>query len=78
MRSHQRTEVTRWLMTSVVRPRAAARMPSKSVRSVTASTLAVASSKISTRGSMARARAMVRRWRWPPERLTPRSPTIVS
>ena len=38
IRSHHRTEVTRWLITRVVRPRAAARMPWNSSRSVAAST----------------------------------------
>jgi hypothetical protein len=43
-----------------------------------ASTLAVQSSMIRTRGSIRKARAMAMRWRWPPLRLTPRSPTMVS
>ena len=46
--------------------------------SVDASTDAVASSRISTRGSISSARAIAIRWRWPPESDRPRSPTRVS
>ena len=46
--------------------------------SVEASTEEVASSRISTRGSASSARAIARRWRWPPESVRPRSPTCVS
>ncbi len=46
--------------------------------SVRASTAEVASSSTSTRGSVSRARASARRWRWPPERLRPPSPRRVS
>ena len=45
--------------------------------SVAASMAAVESSKIITAGSSIRMRAMERRWRWPPESETPRSPTMV-
>ena len=38
----------------------------------------VASSRISTRGSASRARAMPTRWRSPPDNFRPRSPTVVS
>ena len=38
----------------------------------------VASSRMRMRGSARMARAMETRWRWPPESLTPRSPTMVS
>jgi len=43
-----------------------------------ASSALVASSKIRMRGSAIRARAMAMRWRWPPERLAPRSSICVS
>ncbi len=46
--------------------------------SVSVSTLLVASSKIRMRGLFKMARAMLIRWRSPPERVWPRSPTIVS
>ena len=46
--------------------------------SVVASTEAVASSRIRTRGSTSSARAIESRWRWPPESVSPRSPTSVS
>ena len=44
-------------------------------RSVSVSTEEVASSRIRMRGSVSRARAMEMRWRSPPERDWPRSPT---
>ena len=65
-------------MMNVVRPRIASRSASLIARSVEASTEEVASSRISTRGSASSARAIARRWRWPPERVSPRSPTRVS
>jgi len=46
--------------------------------SVEASTDDVASSRMSTRGSARIARAIARRWRWPPETVKPRSPISVS
>ena len=46
--------------------------------SVSGSSALVASSRISTRGLCASARASTTRWRWPPDSLPPRSPTIVS
>jgi hypothetical protein len=46
--------------------------------SVVASTDEVASSRIRMRGSASSARAIASRWRWPPERVRPRSPTRVS
>ena len=58
--------------------RAPRRSPVKIVSSVLESTALVASSRSSTRGSMSTARASAIRWRWPPERLSPRSPTLVS
>ena len=42
------------------------------------STAEVASSSTSTRGSGSSARASAMRWRWPPDRVSPRSPTTVS
>ena len=46
--------------------------------SLSESRLDVASSRIRMRGSARMARAMLTRWRWPPESFTPRSPTTVS
>ena len=65
-------------MISVVRSRIASRRPTRIRASVVASTEAVASSRIRIRGSTASARAIARRWRWPPESVIPRSPMIVS
>ena len=62
---------------NVVRPAIASSSASLISRSVEESTEEVASSRISTRGSASSARAIARRWRWPPERLRPRSPTRV-
>ena len=65
-------------MMIVVRPLIASRSPSRIRASVVASTLAVASSRISTRGSRTIARAIAIRCRWPPESVIPRSPITVS
>ena len=69
---------SRWAMTKVVRPSIASRRPRLIAASVVASTEEVASSRIRIRGSASSARAIATRWRWPPERVSPRSPTIVS
>ena len=65
-------------MMTVVRPRIASRSPSRIRASVEGSTDAVASSRISTRGSTTSARAIAIRWRCPPESVIPRSPITVS
>ena len=52
--------------------------PPRMAASVTGSTLEVASSSTSSRGRPARARARATRWRCPPDRVAPRSPTTVS
>ena len=65
-------------MTKVVRPAITSARPSLIAPSVVASTEDVASSRIRIRGSASRARAIATRWRCPPERVRPRSPTIVS
>ena len=65
-------------MTKVVRPAIASASASLIERSVEASTEEVASSRISTRGLASSARAIAIRWRWPPERVRPRSPIWVS
>ena len=65
-------------MMNVVRPRIASRRPARMCASVVASTDAVASSRMRTRGSTASARAIAMRWRWPPESVMPRSPITVS
>ena len=46
--------------------------------SIVGSTADVESSSTSTRGRRSSALAMARRWRWPPDRVDPRSPTTVS
>ena len=55
-----------------------ARSPARIAASTRGSTALVASSRTSSRGRPASARARVSRWRWPPERMVPRSPTTVS
>ena len=62
----------------VVRPAISAFSAFCTRASVAASSALVASSRISTGGSFSKARAIARRWRWPPESELPRSPTIVS
>ena len=65
-------------MMKVVRPDITSPSPDLIASSVVASTEEVASSRIRIRGSASRARAIATRWRWPPERVRPRSPTRVS
>ena len=69
---------SRWATTKVVRPSITSRSPRLIAASVRASTEEVASSRIRIRGSAISARAIATRWRWPPESVRPRSPTIVS
>ena len=65
-------------MTNVVRPFMSSARPSWMRASLSLSSDEVASSRMRMRGSARMARAIATRWRWPPESLTPRSPTIVS
>jgi hypothetical protein len=68
----------RWAMTSVVRPASAARArPARRVRS-RLSSAEVASSRIRTGASLYIARAIARRWRWPPDSWLPLWPITVS
>ena len=65
-------------ITTVVRPCIRRSMASCTSCSASVSRALVASSKIRMRGLVTSARAMAIRWRWPPERLAPCSPTRVS
>ena len=65
-------------MTMIARSRVTSASASWIWRSVAASTAAVESSKTMTLEVGRTLRAIARRWRWPPERETPRSPTRVS
>ena len=65
-------------MTTVVRPTDTFASDSWMAASVSLSIAEVASSRTSTAGSRSSARAMVMRWRWPPESFWPRSPTRLS
>ncbi len=76
--SARRIVERRWAITNVVRPRMSQARPSWMRASDSESRLEVASSRIRIRGSARIARAIATRWRWPPERRTPRSPTTVS
>ena len=58
--------------------RPTSRRCASTVASVRVSTAESGSSSTSTRASEISARASATRWRWPPERLTPRSPISVS
>ena len=78
MRSARRTVDRRCAMMKVVRPRAAASMASCTSRSVTASSALVASSSSRIGGSFSSTRAMASRWRSPPDRERPRSPSTVA
>ena len=78
MRSAWRIVLRRWAITNEVRPRIRAARPRWIRRSLSLSRLLVASSRMKISGSASMARAMARRWRWPPLSLTPRSPMTVS
>lgn len=65
-------------MSNVVRSAVTARSVSWIAASVTVSIADVASSRISTRGSVSRARASPSRCRCPPDSVSPRSPTSVA
>ena len=69
-----RTVLSRWAMTSTVRPALARSRASCTSLSDSESSALVASSRISTEGCLTRARAMARRCFWPPDRVAPRSP----
>ena len=82
MRSARRSVDWRWAMRIVVRP--CARSSLVIVRSapwirssVSASIDDVASSSTMTDGSVSNDRARAMRWRWPPDNVRPRSPTMV-
>ena len=59
----------RWEMTIDRAPLAMRLMLALTIASLSGSSALVASSRIRMRGSTISARAMARRWRWPPERL---------
>ena len=68
----------RWAMAMVVRPLTKLSSAFWISFSVSVSTAEVASSKIKMRGSINSARAMLMRWRSPPDSPWPRSPTSES
>ena len=75
MRSALATVLRRWAMTMVVRPAQSVFSASWTARSDSVSSAEVASSSRISGASLRKARAMERRWRWPPESCTPCSPT---
>ena len=77
MRSARCTVARRCAMTSVVRSCIAASSAACTMRSLSASSALVASSSSSSGGFFSIARAIAMRWRWPPDRRTPRSPRKV-
>ena len=78
IRSAFRTVERRCATTNVVRPFTTSVRALCIWYSVSMSTLEVESSRISIGGSSRIVRAIARRCRWPPDSLTPRSPTHVS
>ena len=72
------TEVRRWVDQIMVRPLATFSSVRLIAASVVWSSAEVASSSSSTEGLRMMARAMAMRWRWPPDSVSPRSPTMVS
>ena len=78
MRSERDTRSRSWLTRSVVRPRAIALRPSVTARAFSSSRPVVGSSRIRMDERRTAARASAIRWRWPPDSVTPRSPSIVS
>ena len=77
-RSASSTVESRCVATSTVRPASAGRSRLTRRRSVSVSTAESGSSRTTTRAPVTSARASATRWRWPPERLIPRSPISVS
>ena len=77
MRSAPITLDSRCASTSVVRPCASRSSACWITASFSASTEDSASSRIRIGESRSSARAIASRWRWPPDRLTPRSPMTV-
>jgi len=77
-RSAWRICESRWVISSVVRPSSTRRIAVWILSSVALSMALVESSRMRMRGSVISARAMARRWRCPPESVTPRSPMTVS
>jgi hypothetical protein len=65
-------------MQITVRPFISRSRPSITRRSDSVSSAAVGSSRIRIGLSRITARAMPMRWRWPPDSVSPRSPTTVS
>ena len=78
MRSAARIVESRWATMIVVRPTLSRSSASWTSRSDSLSSELVASSSSRIGGSLRIARAIATRWRWPPERRIPRSPTMVS
>jgi hypothetical protein len=72
------TEVSRWVDQIMVRPLATLSNVRLMAASVVWSSADVASSNSSTEGLRMIARAIARRWRCPPDSVSPRSPTRVS
>ena len=72
-----RDKESRWVMMTIVRPRAIAARCCWMMASLSGSSELVASSSTSTGGSWISARAIARRWRWPPERFAALSSSIV-
>ena len=72
------TEVRRWVDQIMVRPSATFSSVRLIAASVVWSSAEVASSSSSTDGLRMMARAIAMRWRWPPDSVSPRSPTGVS
>mmetsp|Transcript_106848 Transcript_106848/g.255060 ORF Transcript_106848/g.255060 Transcript_106848/m.255060 type:complete len:157 (-) Transcript_106848:1368-1838(-) len=76
------TVVRRWAMETLVRLRPMVRSSESrvawTIRSDSLSRAEVASSSSSTFGFLASARAMATRWRWPPDKVPPAAPMLVS
>ena len=78
IKSARRNRLNRPDTTNVVRPAIASRSANTISFSVRASTDAVGSSRIRIGGCSNNARASASRWRWPPDKSTPDSPSTVS
>ena len=72
MRSASRTVDSRWAITIVVRPARSRRRAAKTISSEIASSDEVGSSRMRIGAFFRMARATLRRWRSPPERLAAR------
>ena len=77
-RRSPRSPARRWVISNVARSRVLANSSATIASAVAMSRCSPGSSRISTGKSASSARAIARRWRWPPDMRAPRSPSSVA